>query len=47
MPPELRMPSEPRIARAQDQDALRIYFADVEGGQATPFVTPSGVDRGS
>jgi hypothetical protein len=24
-------------AKAQDQSALRIYFADVEGGQATLF----------
>ncbi len=30
------------IARAQDKDVLRIYFADVEGGQATLFVTPLG-----
>ncbi len=29
-------------AMAQDKDALRIYFADVEGGQATLFVTPLG-----
>ena len=29
-------------AQAQDKGALRIYFADVEGGQATLFVTPQG-----
>jgi competence protein ComEC len=29
-------------ARAQDKDTLRIYFADVEGGQSTLFVTPLG-----
>ena len=29
-------------ARAQNKDALRIYFADVEGGQSTLFVTPLG-----
>src|ERR1700753_3241154 len=25
---------------AKDKDALRVYFIDVEGGQATLFVTP-------
>ncbi len=29
-------------SRARSSDALRVYFADVEGGQATLFVTPSG-----
>lgn len=29
-------------ATAQDKDTLRIYFADVEGGQSTLFVTPLG-----
>lgn len=29
-------------AKAEDKNALRIYFADVEGGQATLFVTPQG-----
>lgn len=29
-------------ARASDKNALRVYFADVEGGQATLFVTPQG-----
>lgn len=29
-------------AKAQDKGALRVYFADVEGGQATLFVTPKG-----
>ena len=29
-------------AQARAEDALRIYFADVEGGQATLFVTPKG-----
>jgi competence protein ComEC len=29
-------------AAAQKGDGLRVYFADVEGGQATLFVTPEG-----
>jgi competence protein ComEC len=29
-------------AQAQDKGALKVYFADVEGGQATLFVTPKG-----
>lgn len=29
-------------AAAQDNDKLRIFFIDVEGGQSTLFVTPSG-----
>jgi competence protein ComEC len=29
-------------AKAADRNALQIYFVDVEGGQATLFVTPSG-----
>jgi competence protein ComEC len=29
-------------ARAESQKPLRIYFVDVEGGQATLFVTPEG-----
>ena len=37
--------------RAQEKTALRIYFADVEGGQSTLFVTPEGesllIDTGS
>src|SRR5215472_15111646 len=27
-------------AQMKDKDALRVYFVDVEGGQATLFVTP-------
>ena len=30
------------VARAQQRTALDIYFVDVEGGQATLFVSPSG-----
>lgn len=30
------------LGHAQDAKALRVYFADVEGGQATLFVTPEG-----
>lgn len=30
------------LCHAQDAKALRVYFADVEGGQATLFVTPEG-----
>ncbi len=30
------------FASAQDTKALQIYFVDVEGGQATLFVTPAG-----
>src|SRR5258707_10392167 len=29
-------------ARAQRSDELQIYFVDVEGGQSTLFVSPSG-----
>jgi competence protein ComEC len=29
-------------AQAQEKGALRVFFADVEGGQATLFVTPQG-----
>src|SRR5215469_5033027 len=29
-------------ARAQDKKALQVYFIDVEGGQSTLFVSPSG-----
>ena len=29
-------------AKAPEKNALRVYFADVEGGQATLFVTPLG-----
>ena len=29
-------------AQAEDKGSLRVYFADVEGGQATLFVTPQG-----
>jgi competence protein ComEC len=32
----------PGNARAQQKKALEIYFADVEGGQSTLFVSPSG-----
>jgi competence protein ComEC len=39
------------LAHAQDKTALRVYFADVEGGQSTLFVTPEGesllIDTGS
>ena len=31
-----------RFAAAATQKALIIYFVDVEGGQATLFVTPAG-----
>ena len=34
--------SSPGIPRAQAQKPLDIYFIDVEGGQATLFVAPSG-----
>ncbi len=30
------------FSRAQEQDTLRVSFIDVEGGQATLFVTPAG-----
>ena len=39
------------IARTQPPNALDVYFVDVEGGQATLFVSPSGqsmlVDAGN
>ncbi|HTM37401.1 MAG TPA: MBL fold metallo-hydrolase [Terriglobales bacterium] len=34
--------SFPRSAQAVASDSLKIYFIDVEGGQATLFVTPTG-----
>src|SRR5580704_8713711 len=30
------------VLRAQDKKALQVYFIDVEGGQSTLFVSPSG-----
>ena len=36
----LAMGATATAAKAQDKNVLRIYFADVEGGQATLFVTP-------
>ena len=30
------------VARAQENDTLKVSFIDVEGGQATLFVTPAG-----
>ncbi len=32
----------PRSVQAVDSNSLKIYFIDVEGGQATLFVTPTG-----
>ena len=32
----------PLMAAAQSADALRIYLVDVEGGNATLFVSPAG-----
>src|SRR5258707_12398067 len=41
----------PATARTQDRKTLEIYSIDVEGGQATLFVSPSGesllVDTGN
>jgi len=43
--------AKPAAATANDKGSLRIYFVDVEGGQSTLFVAPSGesmlVDTGS
>jgi len=30
------------VLRAQEKKALEVYFIDVEGGQSTLFVSPSG-----
>ena len=35
-------PLSPRACAAPDGHSLRVYFIDVEGGQATLFVTPEG-----
>jgi beta-lactamase superfamily II metal-dependent hydrolase len=36
------VPFSSRVYAASDGHALRVYFIDVEGGQATLFVTPEG-----
>jgi competence protein ComEC len=38
----LLVTSVPRACAGESRDALQIYFVDVEGGQATLFVTPLG-----
>ncbi len=42
MTPALPLPVRAQAAKASAPDRLKVYFVDVEGGQATLFVTPDG-----